>query len=135
MFMIEINDRYSVTQDGKIWSKKNNRFLKQSDNGNGYKKVAIRVDGRYKQLYVHRLVAAAYIPNPYDLKEVNHIDFNKDNNNASNLEWCSPIDNMNHFLQSRGRRLSDAYRDSCQERFNSYINAGVDVDIALYALH
>lgn len=45
---------------------------------------------------MHRLVAEAYIPNPRNLPYVNHIDGNPKNNNYKNLEWCSPLENVEH---------------------------------------
>lgn len=52
------------------------------------------------QRKIHRLVAMAFVPNPKGYKEVNHIDENKRNNMASNLEWCSRSYNVNY-----GRRI------------------------------
>ena len=49
-----------------------------------------------KMVTVHRLVALAFVPNPNALPEVNHIDANKTNNAASNLEWCTRIQNARH---------------------------------------
>lgn len=62
----------------------------------GYVKVNLYKDNKHKQLYVHRIVAEAFIPNPLNLQQVNHKDGNKSNNNLSNLEWCSPSENIKH---------------------------------------
>ena len=53
-------------------------------------------DGTSTNQKVHRLVAWAFVPNPNNLNEVNHIDENKDNNRADNLEWCKHVDNCNY---------------------------------------
>ena len=53
-------------------------------------------DGTSINHKVHRLVAKAFVPNPNNLNEVNHIDEDKDNNRADNLEWCKHVDNCNH---------------------------------------
>lgn len=60
--------------------------------GQGYETVTI-YDKRYK---IHRLVAQAFIPNPQKLPQVNHIDGNKLNNRADNLEWITNRENMLH---------------------------------------
>lgn len=56
----------------------------------------LRVTIGGKSVPVHRLVAAAFIPNPLGHKEVNHLDGDKTNNAIRNLEWCSRSDNMKH---------------------------------------
>ena len=53
-------------------------------------------DGTSTNQKVHRLVALAFVPNPNNLNEVNHIDEDKENNRADNLEWCKHVDNCNH---------------------------------------
>ena len=78
------------------------RLLKPSQGGkgackgNGYLQVALIRDGKAKPTKIHRLVAEAFIPNPYLLPQVNHIDGNKLNNNVENLEWCDGYHNIRH---------------------------------------
>jgi hypothetical protein len=62
----------------------------------GYKYVMLSKDNKQKNHRVHRLVAQAFIPNPESNPQVNHIDYDKTNNNASNLEWVSQSENMLH---------------------------------------
>ena len=63
---------------------------------NGYESVMLRKNGRQRRLYVHRLVAEAFLPNEQSLREVNHRDENKSNNTLENLEWCSHSYNMKY---------------------------------------
>lgn len=63
---------------------------------NGYESVTLRKNGRQRRLYVHRLVAEAFLPNEQSLREVNHKDENKSNNTLENLEWCSHSYNMKY---------------------------------------
>lgn len=86
---------YGVTEDGRVWSYISNKFLIPGDSG-GYKKVILRVDGKRKNLYVHRLIAIAFLPNPEGKPQVNHIDGDKHNNNLANLEWNTRTENMRH---------------------------------------
>jgi hypothetical protein len=73
------------------------RFLKPRGNSNGYLRVYLR-EGGYtgKNFSVHRLVCEAFHENPENKPCVNHIDENKANNTASNLEWCTVKENNNH---------------------------------------
>lgn len=62
----------------------------------GYELVCLNKNGKHKHYSVHRLVALAFIPNPDNLPQVNHIDEVRNHNTASNLEWCSIIYNQNY---------------------------------------
>lgn len=68
------------------------------DNGNGYLVVSLNDKRKRKNFYVHRLVAEYFIENPLEKKYVNHIDYDRHNNNAENLEWCTQLENVKHSL-------------------------------------
>lgn len=65
-------------------------------------------NGKGQIKYIHRLVAEHFIPNPDGKPEVNHIDENKVNNRADNLEWCTHTENVNHG--TRNQRISQTHR-------------------------
>lgn len=87
---------YQVSNTGKVKSIKfcNERILK-SQNVNGYKRVILFRDGKYKNMFVHRLVAEAFITNPENLPQVNHRNECKTDNRLENLEFCDRKYNMN----------------------------------------
>lgn len=94
---------YQVSNKGRVKSlgngKSNNskeRTLKLTKNKDGYLKISLFKNGKIKSYLVHRLVATTFIPNPDNLSEINHIDENKENNCANNLEWCNRIYNINY---------------------------------------
>lgn len=78
------------------------RILKQGNNGHGYYNVSLHKEGVIaKHVYVHILVAKAFLENPNHYKEVNHKDFNKANNAVENLEWVSREQNHAHYRKSK----------------------------------
>ena len=87
---------YAVTSCGKVWSYRNECFLKPRANKNGYLYVNLYKDGKVKKHLIHRLVTEAYIPNNENLPEINHKDENKTNNCLQNLEWCNHKYNQNY---------------------------------------
>jgi hypothetical protein len=89
-------ENYVVYPDGRIWSDYKKDFLVPQDNGTGYLKVLLRINGKPQNRYVHRLVATAFLPKPFGFDEVNHIDGNKKNNTVENLEWCTCLQNKQH---------------------------------------
>ena len=93
---IEGFEDYLIYSDGRVFSKKSNKFLKQSTDKRGYKVVSLCKNGVLKQFKVHRLVAEAYIDNQNDFPQVNHKDENKANNDFNNLEWCTAKYNTNY---------------------------------------
>lgn len=104
----EIPDtHYSVSDLGRVVSRYCGRWriLKPRDNGGGYLQVKLRSRGEYSDLYVHRLIAAAFLPpRPTLTHQVNHIDGCKKNNRADNLEWMTPKQNTVHFHASHTQR-------------------------------
>ena len=89
---------YSVTTDGDIISERTGKKLKPYIK-DGYCRVSLRNNGKQKSFSVHRLVAAAFIPNPEDKETVNHIDCCKTNNCVENLEWATPQENITHAVE------------------------------------
>lgn len=77
-------------------------------NTDGYHCVTLNKDGRGKTIGVHRLVAQAFLPNPCKYKEVNHINFNRIDNNVKNLEWCSHKDNIEHSARNGRYKLKNS---------------------------
>lgn len=71
---------------------------------NGYCYVNLYKRRKMKGKRVHRLVAEAFIPNPKNLPEVNHEDFDKQNNKKSNLSWCDRITQGSHAATKPGRK-------------------------------
>jgi hypothetical protein len=80
---------YMVSNSGRIWSKKRNKFLSQKKNRYGYLMIRLYKNGDDDTLTVHRLVAKAFLPNPEGYEEVHHINEQKTDNRVENLEWCS----------------------------------------------
>ena len=84
-------------KNGEIFTRTvKGRITMQRLNNKGYYNVTLNKDGESKTTSVHRLVADAFVPNPYDLPIVNHKDDNPRNNIPNNLEWCTQLYNMSY---------------------------------------
>jgi len=90
-------ENYTVYSDGRIYSKRNDRFLKPGTNNDGYLQVSIAG----KKLLVHRLVAQKFIMNSNNLPQVDHKDGNRQNNDMSNLRWVTNMTNTQSINSCR----------------------------------
>lgn len=99
---------YGVDESGNVFSTKSGRLKPQEKNG-GYQYVNLYRGGTVKHVYIHRLVAEAFIPNLDNLPEVNHIDCDKANNHVSNLEWCDRHRNLQHSYDHGLKRVGETH--------------------------
>lgn len=100
---IEGFDGYYITSCGKVWSYKSNKFIAINRGKGGYLQVSMYDNnGKLRTKQIHRLVALAYIPNPDNLRTVDHIDNNKEHNYINNLQWMTDKDNI---VKERGKKI------------------------------
>jgi hypothetical protein len=113
----ETNSMYSINKDGEVMAQKREwitgryalRRIKPKHvitpflKANGYYHVNLRINGRQIQHPIHVLMARTFLKNPENKKCVNHIDGVKTNNNLSNLEWATYLENNHHALRTGAR--------------------------------
>lgn len=110
--------RYQVSNLGNVKSLvyTHPRILKTGINSNGYARVCLP---NKKWVFVHRLVAESFVPNEHNYPVVNHLDENRLNNIASNLEWCTQKQNLNY--SDVGKKIN---ADKCKALIATNITTG-----------
>lgn len=122
------NLSYTISEKGEVFSIKSQKYIKKYKKKEGYLQVKlfIALDSAankriYEYPYVHRLVAEAFIENPNNLPCINHIDGNKENNEVSNLEWCTYSENMQHAVKT-GLCVKPNKITNLENIFNDFIS-------------
>lgn len=102
-------------------------------NRDGYLRCRLCLNGSSKEVYVHRLVAKAFVKNKFNKKEVNHIDGVKSNNSVENLEWATRSENIKHAFSTGLKKNSSAMKsvicNETGEKFESIAEASVKTGV------
>lgn len=104
---------YKVSNTWKIYSYKSNKEI-SSIKGSKYLRVILSLNDKSNSFYSHRLVAQAFIPNPENKPQVNHINLIKHDNRIENLEWCTAKENMRHAC------INWLFSDTIMIKINQY---------------
>ncbi len=106
---------YEVSNMGNVRSTRSGKLLKPSLNNSGYSVIHFYDHQNFKAFTIHRLVAMAFIPNPCGKRTVNHIDGDKTNNRADNLEWATYSENHKHAYKTGLKGVSDKQRKAASD--------------------
>lgn len=100
---------YAISENGKVWSYRKNRFLKEIIGDGGYLQVNLFKSGSFKYFRIHRLVAEHFIKEIPSGLTVDHIDGNKKNNSVNNLQIITRGENS--YKANKGKKLSLATKN------------------------
>ena len=123
---------YQVSDQGRVKSlerkgRKSERILKPGVVGGGYLMVVLCAGGKQKMHKVHRLVCQSFHENPENKPEVNHINEDKTDNRACNLEWSTAKENCNHG--TRNERMAKGIAKALSKPVGQYTRGGELVKI------
>ena len=123
-------ENYSISNFGNVANVKTGLILKSCINGRGYLKVGLNIKGKTFTKKIHRLVAEAFIPNPYNKPCVDHIDNDILNNNINNLRWTTVSENL--MNQSMSKNNSSGVKGVCFNKKNNKWFARIDMNKKTY---
>ena len=129
--IIQTHPDYQVSSLGYVVSTRRGKVLKPDLIKGVYKRVSLSKDGKVLRVFVHRLVAEAFIPNPLNKPYVNHIDNDPTNNTVGNLEWVTHSENMLHCT-SQGRGSYKQAAKQCVENKREAITETVKKSLGEY---
>ena len=98
-----------VSNYARVFNRLQNKVMRQTVDRQGYLRVAVRMDGKFKHFAVHRLVLLAFVDNPEKKLCADHIDTNKLNNTLENLRWATHKENANNPLTKKHRKESHVH--------------------------
>lgn len=102
---IEGYENYLIYEDGRVYTKKYNRFLTQRNHNKGYYEIKLSKNGKEKIFKLHRLIALHYIPNPENKPCIDHINRDRKDNRIENLRWATCSENQQNTIVRASNKL------------------------------
>lgn len=127
--------QYRISRDGNIYSPKMKTLMRQQQSTGGYKFLGlVDKNKKHRTIYIHRLVATAYLPNanPQITNIINHLDGNPGNNTVKNLSWTTSSGNTKHAVamgRSRGKKINEYEDGKFIRAYLSIADMGRQLDI------
>lgn len=119
--------KYEVSNTGKVRHAERKKELKYQIDSKGYCRIRLTVNRKKICLKVHREVAKAFLPNPLQKPQVNHIDGDKSNNCVTNLEWTTNKENAYHAINNGlWKNVFSASKRSNEERKTPIIATNIE---------
>ena len=127
--IVRSTERMIMTKNGIRMLK--GKVLRSKINKEGYQQITLTKAGKSSTMYIHKLVANAFIPNPLNKLEINHINGIKSNNNIENLEWMTHSENIKHaYLHGLLKPKYKKVIDMCTgKKYNNAYEAALDLKI------
>jgi hypothetical protein len=124
-------ESYTIYKDGRIYSELSKRFIKGSYDFYGYKNIKLYKNEIPKAFKIHQLIAIAFIPNPDNKPNINHINGIKDDNRIENLEWCTQKENIQHAwntgLNKTSNKVIKNIKEQGRKRYKLLIDIGTGI--------
>ena len=104
--IIDGYENYSISDNGVVINEVTGQVKAQFLHRKGYPMVTLYSNGKPRNIFVHRLVATAFVENPFNKETINHKNEIKTDNRACNLEWLTSKENTNYGTRTQRQRIS-----------------------------
>lgn len=122
-------DNYEIFEDGRVWSNITNKFLRVSEDKDGYLQVKIYKNKKQYTRKVHRLVAEHFIPNPENKSTVHHINHKIYDNRVSNLRWATHAEQQDKITRGKKSKPIRVFKEGFSQEYPSVHEASRELHL------
>ena len=124
--IVENGENYSVSNLGNVRNDKFSKILKHRILKNGYHQIGLYKSGKGKSYFIHKLVAFAFLENPDNKSQADHMDRDVNNNSLSNLRWCNRSENQQNTAKRKDctSKYIGVYWNNCNKKWRAQMSIG-----------